>query len=63
MLLVGDLVKKIDADDATSIPAYRDLRGIIVEISDSGKLVKVKWDCDTKPDFGFRPLSSLVMAD
>lgn len=40
----GDRVKRADADDPRSIPAYRDMRGTVVGFA--GDYVLVDWDCD-----------------
>jgi hypothetical protein len=53
MFSLGDRVKKADADLATSIPAYRDLRGTVVQIFENGN-VRVHWDCDSTPEWGNR---------
>lgn len=44
-LEVGDRVKREDADDPRSIPAYRDMRGTVVGFY--GAHVLVDWDCDS----------------
>lgn len=45
---VGDRVKMADADDPRSIPAYRALRGKVVEVT--GSRCRVYWDCDMAPE-------------
>lgn len=58
---IGDRVKKADADDPECIPAYRALRGTVVEVSPTGA-VRVHWDIDRDfgcgPDHGFRRVAS-----
>jgi len=56
--VIGDRVKKSDADNPNSIPAYRDLRGTVVEVGTFG--IKVKWDCDREPEFGFRTRATVT---
>lgn len=53
-LHVGDRVMRSDVTD-TSIPAYRDMRGTIVEMGVAGAylplgMAMVRWDCDQIPD-------------
>ena len=55
---VGDKVKKADATES-SIPAYRDMRGEVVQVDRYG-WVRVKWSCDKTPDFTFRNPSTLT---
>ena len=45
-LKVGDRVKHSDADDPSSIPAYRDMRGTVTGFDWS--YILVNWDCDGK---------------
>lgn len=49
--VVGDRVRRADADDPKSIPAYRDMAGTIVTTSPTGRL-RVWWDCDRKAGHG-----------
>lgn len=49
MLNVNDRVKHADAD-ASSIPAYREMRGTVLETK--GEMALVRWDCDGESDKG-----------
>jgi hypothetical protein len=55
---VGDLVKRADADE-TSLPAYRDMRGKVVEVSPDGSRCRIHWIGDREPDFWNRPSSDV----
>jgi hypothetical protein len=56
----GDRVKYSDVKE-TSIPAYRDARGTIVEVSPYyGGSVRVHWDSDSTPEPHFRDASTVT---
>lgn len=60
MLPLGTRVRRADADK-NSIPAYRAMRGIVIEAHTHG--CRVHWIGDPEPDWGFRPWSDVVRAD
>lgn len=61
---VGDRVKLADAIAATSIPAYRAMRGrvVAVELHGLGSFLRVHWDCDASPEPNLRRAWTVVLA-
>jgi hypothetical protein len=60
----GDIVKMHDADDPRSIPAYRTMRGEVIEVQ--GRGIRVRWfdpaGLDLGTDVYFRRQESVVPA-
>jgi hypothetical protein len=57
---VGDKVMKSDVTEK-SIPAYRDLRGHIVWLSEDGRRCKVRWGINDK-DENSRDITTVKLA-
>lgn len=64
---VGDRVKMADADDPRNIPAYRVMRGTVIEVAPIGRGLKVRWDDDREagcgPDTMWRGAWTVALAE
>lgn len=60
MFKVGDRVKRSDVDEE-SIPAFRDMRGWVVEIWGNGAKARVRWDGEDNAEFGWRDSRTITI--
>ena len=58
---IGDRVKRSDVTEQ-SIPAFKALRGTVVMVSFGG-CVRVHWDGDSEPEFGYRDDTTVCLEE